>query len=125
MDGRPCSSGAGGSSASAAVGRAASRADGRGARATATAAWVASTARGRGDRDRATRSSPRPPLPSATLRGEGIEAWLLTGDARATAEAVARQVGIPAERVIAEVLPEDKAAAIARLRAGGRRGHGR
>ena len=45
----------------------------------------------------------------------GIEAWLLTGDARATALAVAGAVGIPAERVIAEVLPADKAAAIERL----------
>jgi Cu+-exporting ATPase len=54
------------------------------------------------------------------LSREGIEAWLLTGDARATALAVATAVGIPAERVIAEVLPEDKAAAVERLRAGGR-----
>jgi P-type Cu+ transporter len=54
------------------------------------------------------------------LTREGIEAWLLTGDARATALAVATSVGIPAGRVIAEVLPEDKAAAVERLRAGGR-----
>jgi Cu+-exporting ATPase len=55
------------------------------------------------------------------LAREGIEAWLLTGDARPTALAVAGAVGIPAGRVIAEVLPEDKAAAIERLRADGRR----
>jgi Cu+-exporting ATPase len=54
------------------------------------------------------------------LARDGIEAWLLTGDARPTALAVATAVGIPAERVIAEVLPEDKAAAVERLRAGGR-----
>ena len=54
------------------------------------------------------------------LARAGIEAWLLTGDARATALAVATAVGIPDERVIAEVLPEDKAAAVERLRAGGR-----
>jgi len=47
--------------------------------------------------------------------------WLLTGDARATAEAVARQVGIPAENVIAEVLPGDKDAVIERLQAEGRK----
>ena len=54
------------------------------------------------------------------LAREGIQSWLLTGDARATALAVATAVGIPAERVIAEVLPEDKAAEVERLRAGGR-----
>ena len=54
------------------------------------------------------------------LARDGIEAWLLTGDARPTALAVAAAVGIPAERVIAEVLPEDKAATVERLRAGGR-----
>jgi P-type Cu+ transporter len=53
------------------------------------------------------------------LSRAGIEAWLLTGDGRATALAVATAVGIPAERVIAEVLPEDKAAAVQRLRAEG------
>ncbi len=54
------------------------------------------------------------------LARDGIEAWLLTGDARPTALAVATAVGSPAEQVIAEVLPEDKAAAVERLRAGGR-----
>ncbi len=55
----------------------------------------------------------------AELRGAGLDVWLLTGDARVTAEAVARQVGIPVERVIAEVLPADKDAAIVRLQAAG------
>ena len=53
------------------------------------------------------------------LRDDGAEVWLLTGDNRATAEAVARAVGIPADHVIAEVLPEDKDATIERLRAEG------
>ena len=47
--------------------------------------------------------------------------WLLTGDARVTAEAVARQVGIAADQVIAEVLPGDKDAVIERLQAEGHR----
>jgi Cu+-exporting ATPase len=55
------------------------------------------------------------------LRAAGLEVWLLTGDARATADAVARQVGIPTERVLAEVLPADKDEAIERLQAEGRR----
>jgi Cu+-exporting ATPase len=50
----------------------------------------------------------------------GIEVWLVTGDARATAEAVAAQVGIPAHQVVADVLPEDKAAIVERLQARGR-----
>jgi Cu+-exporting ATPase len=57
----------------------------------------------------------------AELRQAGLDVWLLTGDARATAEAVARQVGIPMHQVIAEVLPGDKDAMIQRLQAKGRR----
>jgi Cu+-exporting ATPase len=55
------------------------------------------------------------------LRAMGLDVWLLTGDSRLTAESVARQVGIPADRVIAEVLPEDKDATIERLQAEGRK----
>jgi Cu+-exporting ATPase len=51
----------------------------------------------------------------------GLEAWLVTGDASATAAEVARQVGIPADRVLSDVLPEAKAAAVERLQADGRR----
>ncbi|HNQ55890.1 MAG: heavy metal translocating P-type ATPase [Rhodocyclaceae bacterium] len=52
------------------------------------------------------------------LSAQGIEVVMLTGDNRATAAAIAREAGIA--HVEAEVLPQDKAAAVARLKAGGK-----
>jgi Cu+-exporting ATPase len=54
----------------------------------------------------------------AELRGLGLSPILLTGDSHAAAKRVAEDVGI--ETVLAEVYPDDKAAAIARLQ---REGH--
>jgi Cu+-exporting ATPase len=54
----------------------------------------------------------------AGLRARGLDVVLLTGDERATAEAVGRQVGIT--HIVAGVAPEGKVAEIARLQADGR-----
>jgi Cu+-exporting ATPase len=53
------------------------------------------------------------------LKDAHLHVVMLTGDSRTTAEAVARKLGI--DEVLAEVLPEEKAAAIQRLQASGRR----
>jgi len=53
------------------------------------------------------------------LKAEGIRLVMLTGDNRTTALAVARKLGI--DEVEAEVLPQDKAAVVGKLRAEGRK----
>nr|WP_223185949.1 heavy metal translocating P-type ATPase [Streptomyces sp. CBMA152] len=54
------------------------------------------------------------------LRGLGLRPVLLTGDNRAVAESVAARVGIAAEDVYAEVLPEEKVEVVKRLQGEGR-----
>ena len=56
----------------------------------------------------------------ARLRELGLTPWMLTGDNAHTAQAIAAQVGIDAEHVIANVMPADKIAAVRRLQHEGR-----
>jgi Cu2+-exporting ATPase len=53
------------------------------------------------------------------LHALGVAVAMITGDAQAVAESVARRLGI--DEVAAEVLPADKADAVRRFQAGGRR----
>jgi Cu+-exporting ATPase len=52
------------------------------------------------------------------LQAQGLRVAMISGDGQATADAVARELGI--DDVVAEVMPDGKVAAVERLRAGGR-----
>jgi P-type Cu+ transporter len=51
----------------------------------------------------------------ARLHEQGVAVWMITGDNARVAESIAAQAGIPAERVLAEALPGDKAEQVRRL----------
>jgi Cu+-exporting ATPase len=56
----------------------------------------------------------------ASLKRQGVQVLMLTGDNRRTAEAIAQRVGLEPDEVLAEVLPEMKAAEVKRVQEAGR-----
>lgn len=64
---------------------------------------------------------PSSPAAVQALQSQGLSVYLLTGDNEITAARVAAQAGIAPDRVMANVLPQDKAAKVKTLQAGGQR----
>ncbi len=60
------------------------------------------------------------PAAIAELKRQGVQVLMLTGDNRRTAEAIARRVGLEPKEVLAEVLPDQKAAEVKRVQQFGR-----
>ncbi len=53
------------------------------------------------------------------LHDTGLDVWMITGDRRGAAVTIGAAVGIAPERILAEVLPDQKAAKVAELQAAG------
>lgn len=89
------------------------------ARAGATPMFVALDGRGAGLIAVADRIRPDARDAVAQLRALGLDVWMLTGDHRLAAEALAADAGIPPDRVLAEVAPRQKAEQVKTLQAAG------
>jgi len=72
-----------------------------------------------GELEIADLNKPEAALAVRRLREMGLDVWLITGDRRQSADRAAQEAGI--QDVMAEVLPEQKVAAIKRLQANGKR----
>jgi P-type Cu+ transporter len=92
----------------------------RAARDGATLAYVAADGRLAGMLAIADPIKPEAAEAVAALTRAGIQPWLITGDARPSADAIANAVGIEPSHVLADVLPADKASTIAMLQGEGR-----
>ena len=86
----------------------------------ATPLYVALDGRGAGVIGVADTLKPESPEAVAQLGALGLEAWMLTGDNRTTAEAIARRAGIDGAHVMADVRPDQKVATIKALQGQGR-----
>jgi P-type Cu+ transporter len=64
-------------------------------------------------------TKPSSPAAVGRLAQAGLDVWMISGDRRATAEAVGAEVGIGPDRILAEVVPAEKAARVEALQAGG------
>jgi Cu+-exporting ATPase len=78
-----------------------------------TAMWVAVNGQASGVIGIADTMKEGSPEAVAALKAMGLQVVMMTGDNQATAEAIAAEVGV--DRVLAEVLPGDKAANVAQL----------
>lgn len=88
---------------------------------TASPVWVARDGRLIGLIGLADTVKPASADAVARLRAAGLDVWMITGDRRAVAETIGAEVGIGPERILAEVLPGDKAGRVAELQASGAR----
>ncbi|HYM68915.1 MAG TPA: copper-translocating P-type ATPase, partial [bacterium] len=84
-----------------------------------TAVDVAVDGRARGMIEAADTLRPEAADAVARLRALGLDVWMLTGDAQAVALAIAREAGIAPDHVLAGVRPDQKVAAVQRLRSAG------
>ncbi len=80
-----------------------------------TAVAVAIDGRAKGWIALADKLKPNAPLVVTRLRRLGLKVMLMTGDHPSTANAIAQELGIEAQHVMARVMPQDKQAKVAEL----------